>query len=63
MVEQDGRLTPMRARDGRRNAERAFADVDNFVRGPGGEEIPGNRGSAWPRTLADAPVWSLGGSR
>jgi hypothetical protein len=53
----------MRARDGRRNAERAFADVDNFVRGPGGEEIPGNRGSAWPRTLADAPVWSLGGSR
>ena len=63
MVEQDGRLTPMRARDGRRNAERAFADVDNFVRGPGGEEIPGNRGSAWPRALADAPVWSLGGSR
>ncbi|MFZ4737215.1 MAG: hypothetical protein ACOYM9_14775 [Bradymonadia bacterium] len=56
-VEQGGRLLPLRDRDGRRNAERAFADVDNFVRAPDGGEIPGNRGSAWPRAWADAPLW------
>ena len=53
-----GRLAPMRRRAGRVNAERAFADVDNFARAPDGAPIPGNRGSAWPATWAGAPVWS-----
>ncbi|MCK6522458.1 hypothetical protein L6R49_13585 [Myxococcota bacterium] len=44
----DGRLTPMRSRDGRVSGERAFADQDNFVTDPDGVEIPGNRGSRWP---------------
>ena len=47
----------LRDRDGRRNAERAFSDQDNFVRGPQGAEIPGNRGSAWPQDWASEILW------
>lgn len=50
-------LEPMRRREGRVNAERAFADVGNFVTSPDGREIAGNRGSAWPTAWADAPAW------
>ncbi len=48
---------PMRSRDGRVNTERAFGDVGNFVTDPQGRGIPGNRGAAWPRAWAEAPVW------
>ena len=54
----DGRLMPMRNAAGRTSQERAFADVGNFVRGPNGMHIPGNPGSAWPSSLAEAPLWA-----
>ena len=54
---QGGARVPMRDRDGRRNGERAFSEQDNFVRCPEGREIPGNRGSAWPREWASEPLW------
>lgn len=57
-IRVNGRLTSMRRRSGRTNQERAFADVGNFVRGPDGQHIPGNPGSAWPKALADAFVWA-----
>jgi hypothetical protein len=53
----DGQVRAMRLTAGRSNSERAFADQDNFVRGPDGAHIPGNPGSAWPRALADASIW------
>ncbi len=52
-----GRAQPMRARAGKRSRERAFADVDNFVRDRAGVDIPGNKGEAWPQAWRDAPVW------
>lgn len=52
-----GGLVPMRRCDGRVNGERAFADVDNFVRSPDGREIPGNRGSAWPAAWREERPW------
>ena len=51
------RVRPFRKEQGRTSEERAFADQGNFVRGPDGRHIPGNRGSAWPRALANAAVW------
>ena len=54
-----GKLAPMRRRDGRINAERAFADQDNFVRDADGTEIPGNRGSAWPRAWRAESQWEV----
>ena len=56
-VRIDGRVQPFRQQAGRTSQERAFADQGNFVRGPGGVEIPGNLGSAWPKALAQVPVW------
>jgi hypothetical protein len=60
-------LQPMRKQAGRVNGERAFADVDNFVRDPEGRGIPGNRGEPWPEAWAQADVWPAsagqGGSR
>ena len=53
-----GRSVPMRERHGRTNAERAFADQENFVRDTEGREIPGNRGSAWPTAWASERPWS-----
>ena len=47
-------LQPMRSRAGRVNAERAFADVGNFVTSPDGTPIPGNAGEPWSGELS---VW------
>jgi hypothetical protein len=57
-VRQGATLLPLRQREGRVNAERAFSDVGNFVTDPEGREVPGNRGTLWPEAWADAPVWS-----
>lgn len=54
-IERDGVRRPMRLHDGRVNAERAFADVGNFVADPSGRAVPGNRGAEWP--WRDEPVW------
>ena len=56
-IHDGSRIRPFRKQHGRTSEERAFADQGNFVRGPAGEHIPGNPGSAWPRALADASVW------
>ena len=56
-VEEAGELVPMRQRGGRKNQERAFWDVNNFATGPDGQEIAGNRGSAWPTGWARAALW------
>lgn len=57
-LREGGRSTPMRKRDGRVNAERAFCELDNFVTDPEGREIAGNRGSPWPRDWAGASAFS-----
>ena len=56
-LRQSGSLTPFRKREGRVNTERAFSDQENFVRDPDGQEIPGNRGSAWPDAWSKASLW------
>ncbi|MFZ5478573.1 MAG: hypothetical protein ACOZNI_17515 [Myxococcota bacterium] len=56
-LRRDGKLEPMRSRDGRHNGERAFADMGNFVTDPFGREIPGNRGSAWPEAWRSERPW------
>jgi len=56
-LRRDGRLAPMRRRDGRVNGERAFGDVGNFVTAPDGREIAGNRGSAWPTAWSQEEPW------
>ncbi len=48
-IRKDGKVVPLRKRDGRTNMERAFADLDNFVCDVDGREIPGNRGVRWPQ--------------
>ncbi len=53
------RLSAMRKRQGRVNAERAFGEVGNFVVDAQGKEIPGNCGSAWPRAWAEEKVWPV----
>ena len=58
-VRRGGRLSEMRRRDGRINAERAFADQGNFVTDPDGVEIPGNRGSAWPIAWRAELLWGV----
>jgi hypothetical protein len=65
VVRRDGRLQPLRARQGRTNQERAFAAVGNFVVDDAGREIPGNRGAPWPRAWADEVVFgaATGGAR
>jgi hypothetical protein len=52
-----GRIQPMRSRAGKQNRERAFADVDNFVRDQAGIDIPGNRGEPWPADWRAQAVW------
>ena len=54
---KDGEFKKFRFRDGRSNSERAFADLDNFVRDPSGKEIRGNRGSNWPEEWAKETLW------
>lgn len=56
-VARGGRLQPLRSRDGRHNRERAFHDVDNFVRDPEGIDIPGNKGDPWPEDWREQPVF------
>jgi hypothetical protein len=56
-VVDQGRIQPMRSRSGKQNRERAFADVDNFVRDHAGIEIPGNRGERWPADWREQAVW------
>ncbi|MDP2304634.1 MAG: hypothetical protein Q8P18_01235 [Pseudomonadota bacterium] len=56
-VRRAGTIVAMRSRDGRINAERAFADVGNFVIDGAGREIPGNRGSAWPDAWRSEALW------
>jgi hypothetical protein len=53
-----GRIQPMRSRSGKQNRERAFADVDNFVRDHAGIDIPGNRGEPWPADWRSQAVWT-----
>ena len=43
----EGQRRPFRQIGETCNEERAFGDLDNFVRDPDGREIPGNRGSRW----------------
>jgi hypothetical protein len=57
-IVEGGRISPMRSRSGKHNRERAFAEVDNFVRDGEGLDIPGNRGEAWPADWRAQPVWS-----
>jgi len=56
-IRRRGESVPMRAREGRVNDERAFAAVDNFVRGADGSPIVGNEGTPWPEAWRNAPVW------
>jgi hypothetical protein len=50
-------IIPMR-RDGIRvNQERAFGDVGNFAVSDDQQDIPGNRGVAWPEALREVCVW------
>ncbi len=56
-LRRDGDLAPMRRRGDRVNAERAFAEFDNFATSPDGDDIPGNRGERWPDDVRSAPVW------
>ena len=47
-----GGLVPFRSEA---SEERAFSDVDNFVRDPDGTAIPGNEGALWAQR--DAVIW------
>ncbi len=51
-------LEPMRQRQGRVNAERAFHDVGNFLTDPDGQHIPGNPGSPWPESWRSETCWT-----
>lgn len=50
-------LQPMRQRQGRLNAERAFGDVGNFLTDTEGNHIPGNPGSPWPESWRAETIW------
>ena len=56
-IARGGRIQPMRARAGKHNRERAFAQLDNFVRGAEGIDIPGNLGEPWPQAWREERVW------
>ena len=56
-IEREGRLLPMRSREGRFSSERAYGDQGNFVTDPSGSEIPGNRGESWPGEWSGEPLW------
>ncbi len=57
-LKRGGRFEPLRDRDGRQNAERAFSDVGNFVTDADGREIAGNRGSPWPDAWRRETPWA-----
>ena len=56
-VKTDAGLQALRQRDGRTNQERAFYAAGNFVVDPSGREIPGNRGTPWPKAWSNAVVF------
>jgi hypothetical protein len=56
-LRRGGGLEPMRQREGVVNRERAFYDQGNFVTDPDGQEIPGNRGEAWPEAWRGEALW------
>ncbi len=56
-IARPGRIEPMRACEGKHNRERAFAELDNFVRDDKGIDIPGNRGEPWPDGWRGETVW------
>jgi len=47
-------LTPMRHQEGKKNEERAYGDLNNFVTDPDGRPIPGNSGAPWPKSWREA---------
>ena len=56
-IKRGTQFESFRKRDGRLSQERAFSDEGNFVTDPTGREIPGNRGSVWPETWSEEPIW------
>ena len=56
-IRKGGVISPMRRRDGRQSAERAFGDQGNFVTDPDGQPISGNAGESWPEDWRREPVW------
>jgi hypothetical protein len=56
-VRVDGRVAPMRSREGQVNNERAYSDQKNFVCSPDGTAIEGNPGAPWPNEWSELPVW------
>ncbi|MFU8803968.1 MAG: hypothetical protein ACNA8W_09190 [Bradymonadaceae bacterium] len=62
-IRHRGVLWPMRKREERVNTERAFGDMDNFVTDPDHREVPGNRGSQWPKAWREEVLWSGEGER
>jgi hypothetical protein len=58
-VQRGGDRIPLRADGDLVNSERAFSDMDNFVRGDDGYEIPGNVGEVWPEVKRTNFVWPL----
>jgi len=57
LVEQGGRLVPMRKEGEEVSQERAFGDQGNFVTNGAGENIPGNTGTPWPEEKRNTVLW------
>lgn len=55
---RDGRLLPLRQREGRVNGMRAFAELGNFVTDPTGQPIAGNEGVDWPEAWRKERLWT-----
>ncbi len=54
-----GVLRPLRQAGPETSRERAYSDVDNFVRSPTGGEIEGNSGVLWPEERRSSAVWPI----
>ena len=52
-----GAREALRSRDGQTSQERAYGDLDNFVRSPDGADIEGNPGAPWPESWANETLW------
>ncbi len=57
-IRTKGQLLPMRQDGERLNTERAFGDLENFVKDPGGHPVPGNQGEPWPDALSSKNPWA-----
>ena len=57
LLEQNGRLVPMRMDGDEINQERAFNDQGNFVTNAEGKNIPGNAGLKWPEEKRKTVLW------